>query len=96
MPQLRVRRRNDEVVVSVCDSELFGKKLKEGNLSLEVDREFYEGEEASVEECLEALENATIANLVGSIIEHAIEADYINPDRVLEIENVPHAQMASI
>ncbi len=81
--------------MSVCDSELLGERFEDGDFQLEVDREFYEGKEASVEECLEALEKATIANLVGSIIKHAIEAGYINSDYVIEIEDVPHAQMAT-
>lgn len=93
MPQLSVKRERGEVVVTVCDSELFGETFKEGELSLEIDEDFYEGEEASVEECLNALERATIANLVGSIVEHAIENGYIDSDYVLEIEDVPHAQM---
>lgn len=95
MPQLNIRRRNQETVVAICDSELLGKKFEDGELQLEVNREFYEGKEASVEECLEALEKASIANLVGSIIEPAIEAGYINSDHVLEIDDIPHAQMAT-
>ncbi len=95
MPHLSVKRKSGEKIVAICDEELFGRKFKEGKLKLEVDRDFYQGEEASKEECLSALEDATIANLVGSIIEHAIEAGYVNPENVLEIEGVPHAQMAT-
>lgn len=95
MPELKIRRRNQETIVTVCDSELIGKKFEDGDLKLEVDREFYEGKDATVEECLEALKKATIANLVGSIIEHAVEAGYINSENVLKIEDIPHAQMAT-
>ena len=95
MPELNIRRKGEETIVSVCDSELLGKKLEEGKLKLEVDREFYEGKEASIEECLEAIEEATIANLVGSIIEPAIEAGHISEEHVLTIEDVQHAQLAT-
>ncbi len=82
------------MVVTICDSELFGEKLEEGDLKLEVDRSFYEGDEVSVEECLEALREATIANMVGSIVKHAVEEGYIESEHVLEIDGVRHAQMA--
>lgn len=93
MPQLSVKRKQGEVLVTVCDSELFGKTFEEGELSLEIEESFYGGKEASVEECLSALEKATIGNLVGSIVEHAIEDGYVDSKNVLEIEGVQHAQM---
>lgn len=93
MPHLSIKRRDEEVVVAICDSKLFGRKFEEGDLKLEVNKSFYEGEEASVEKCLNALKDATIANMVGSIVEHAIEAGYVNSENVLKIEDIPHAQM---
>lgn len=96
MPQLSVKRRSNETVVTICDSELFGKKFEEGDLKLKVERSFYEGDEASTDECLEALRDATIANMVGSIVERAVEAGYINSENVLEIEGIPHAQMVRL
>lgn len=83
-------------MVTVCDSKLFGRTLEEGEFSLEIEEDFYGGEEASVEECLKALKRATIANLVGSIVDHAVEDGFIDPKCVLEIEEVPHAQMMRI
>lgn len=96
MPHLKMRKRGDENVVAICDSELFGEEFREGKFKLEVDRSFYEGEEVSVDKCLEALSDATIANMVGSIVERAIEAGYVDSENVLEIDGVPHAQMARI
>lgn len=83
-----------ETLVSVCDEELIGEEFREGEIKLEVSSSFYSGEEVSVEECIEAIKDATIANLVGSIVKHAIEAGIINSERVLEIQGTPHAQMA--
>lgn len=94
MPHLSRKKGKGELVVTVCDSELFGKTFEEGDFSLEVDKSFYEGEEVNIEECLEALKEATIANLVGSIVERAEEEGYINSNNILEIEGVQHAQMA--
>ncbi len=94
MPQLSMKRKSGEVVVTVCDSELFGKKLREGNLSLEINESFYGGEEMRIEECLEKLKEATIANLVGSVVDHALEEGLLDEENVLEIEGVRHAQLA--
>lgn len=96
MPSLRVIRTQGEVLVIVCDAELIGKEFREGKLRLKIDKTFYRGEETSVEECLAALREATVANLVGSIVEHAIKADIIRPENVLRIQNVAHAQLVRL
>ncbi len=93
---LRVERAQGEILVAVCDEKLLGQKLKEGELTLEVDRSFYEGEKASVDRCIEALKDATIANMVGSIVKHAIKAGLVKPGNVIEIQKVPHAQMVKL
>lgn len=96
MPYLRVIRTQGEVLVIVCDPELLGKKFKQGMLRLEVKESFYRGTEANVKECIAALRNATIANLVGSIVGHAIEAGLVERANVLRIQNVPHAQLVRL
>jgi len=77
----------------VCDPELLGKKFKQGELKLEVKESFYRGTEASVKECLAALREATIANLVGSIVWHAVKVGIIERANVFKIQSVPHAQL---
>ena len=96
MPVLRVLRTQGEVLVVICDAGLLGKEFKQGELRLKVDKSFYCGEESSVETCLHALREATIANLVGSIVEHAIKAGFIDHTNVIRIQNVPHAQMVKM
>lgn len=96
LPQLRVERTQGEVLVIICDSELIGKNFEEGDLKLKVKRSFYEGKEATAEECLKALKEATIANMVGSIVERAVKAGFVHPSGVIRIQNVPHAQMVRL
>jgi hypothetical protein len=79
--------------VVICDRGLLGKKFKEGKFQLEVRESFYGGEETSEERCIEALRNATIANMVGSIVERAIEAGLVDRANVLKIQGVKHAQL---
>lgn len=62
----------------------------------EVRESFYMGEKASVEDCLAALQSATIGNLVGSIVEHAVKAGIIDRTNVIRFQNVPHAQLVRL
>lgn len=96
MPLLRKVQVRDEVIVIVCDAELIGREFKQGELKLEVKGSFYGGKEASVGECLDAIREATIANLVGSIVEHAIQAGIIERENVIRIQDVPHAQLVRL
>ena len=96
MPCLRIIKVEDEVVVVICDRGLLGKEYKQGELRLKIDRSFYDGKNASIRECLEALEQATIANLVGSIVKHAIKKGIIAEENVLNIGGVLHAQLVRL
>ncbi|MBC7114476.1 MAG: uncharacterized protein PWR13_1407 [Archaeoglobi archaeon] len=87
-------RTEKEFLVAVCDKELLGKTLKEGEFSFYVSPEFYGGEEITEEELKDLLESATIANLIGHrCVSIAIEAGIIDEEMVLFIQGVPHAQM---
>lgn len=90
---LKVYRSGIERLVAVCDTDLLGKSLSEGELVLSV-TDFYRGEPASDEEIRAALRSATIANLVGErSVGLAVEEGLVDPDCVIRIEGVPHAQM---
>jgi hypothetical protein len=83
-------------MVIVCDEELLGKKFTNGEFKLEVKESFYGGEKAGVEDCLAALRSATIGNLVGSIVEHAVKAGIIERGNILYFQGVPHAQLVRL
>ncbi len=85
---------NKETIVAVCDSELLGRTLCQGELQLSVNEDFFKGLLANEHEVREALESATIANLVGRrAVDCGIESGIIDGDCVITIEGVPHAQM---
>ena len=73
------------------------KPLRHGNTVVEISRAFYEGEYVSEEELQKALQNATTANLFGEkTIKCAIKCGFIDPDSVIMIDCVPHAQIFRI
>ncbi|MEM2282223.1 MAG: DUF424 family protein [Candidatus Hadarchaeales archaeon] len=96
MPRLRVLQVGEEVLVIVCDAELLGREFREGKLVLKVDEKFYQGREASLEECMRMIREATIANLVGSVVERAISEGLIDPKKVVRVQGVPHAMMVKM
>jgi hypothetical protein len=94
---LKIYKNKDHVLVAACDKELLGKKLKHGNTVVEISRAFYEGEDVSDEELQKALQEATTANLFGEkTIKCATKCGLIDPDSVIMIDCVPHAQIFKI
>lgn len=82
-------------IVAVCDRELLGQKVEEGEsiLDLELNRHFYEGELSEKKVVLNALAMADSVNLVGErAVGAGIEAGLVNGENVAKIGGIPHAQ----
>jgi hypothetical protein len=87
-------RNHIEVIVALCDKELIGKRLREGEIRLHVNPYFYKGVLASRKIVREALKSATIANIVGKrSVNLAIREGIIDKRNVITVQGVPHAQM---
>ncbi len=83
-----------ELVVAICDKDLLGKRLVDGDRVFYVDPDFYGGRVVSTKEALRLIDRASIANLVGNnIVYEAIRGGYVHPDAVIEINGVKHAQV---
>lgn len=81
-------------LVSVCDAELIGETFENGDISLTVNADFYEGEVAEEEEIVQSLAKCSVANLVGSeTVEIAIEHGFVEEENVLEVGETRHAQL---
>jgi len=97
MISIKIYRRRNDVIIGACDENLLGKRFEEGKFQIEVTKEFYGGERIDVETFKRYLLEATIANLVGKItIKCAIDAGIIDPDCVIKIGGIPHAQMVKM
>jgi hypothetical protein len=91
---IKIYKNGEHVLVAACDKEVLGKTLKRGKTVVEISRAFYEGKYVSEEEFKKALEEATTANLFGEkTINLAIKCGLIDPDSVIIIDGVPHAQI---
>jgi len=83
-------------VVSICDSELLGKKFEQGNLQLDLTGEFFKGEEKNEQETLEIMKDASTEdasfNLVGKkATELALKVGIISKQGIKKVQGVPFA-----
>ncbi len=83
-------------VVAVCDKELFGQKLIEGNRVLDLSGEFFNGKEFNEEDAINEIirchkEDATF-NFVGEkSVAIAKKLEIAKDDGIIEIDGVPFA-----
>jgi hypothetical protein len=92
--RMRIHRQGREVLVAVSDAALVGKVFREGNMKLDIHESFYGSDGADAPEVILQLSSCTIANLVGvDIVTLAIQHGFVDPENVLDVQGVPHAQM---
>lgn len=97
MIHIKTYRQGDDILLSACDEELIGKKFEEGKFYLDVSEKFYKGQKISLNELIIYLKKATIVNLVGSkTIKFAIKHGFVDPDCVLKVQGIPHAQIVTM
>ncbi len=91
---MKIYKRRGEILLAACDKELLGKELEEGELHLQISKNFYYEYFVSEETFVHSLKVATIANLTGNkVVNIAINRGFIERDSVIYIAEVPHAQL---
>lgn len=86
-----------EILLAACDDDILGKTFCEGELQIVVSEKFYGGEKVTKEDFSSLLKNATIVNLVGDkVIKIALSLGLISEEGIIEIEGIPHAQIAKM
>ena len=91
---MNLKKVGTNVLLSICDSDILGKTLREGKIVFQVKEDFYRGSRVDVEEAVSMIDNSTIVNMIGkNVVKRAIEKGYVHPEAVLHIKGVPHAQI---
>lgn len=94
---LKLHKSQGERILAACDQEILGKKFSEGNLKLEVKKNFYKGTLTPLEELGKKIPQATIVNLAGNaVVNFALEKNLVKEGNVLIISNIKHAQIVSL
>jgi hypothetical protein len=78
------------ILVNICDEELVGTTVTEGDLKVHLSSEFYSGEVVDKGEALRLIRTCSIVNLAGSrSVSLAVENRVGVPEAIREIEQVP-------
>jgi hypothetical protein len=94
---VNIKKFGQKVLLAACDAELLGKTIKEENIEFKVKKEFYKGYKTNVNKAIDLIEQATIINLTGcNVVNKAIERGYVHPEAVIQINNIPHAQIVKL
>jgi len=84
-------------VLAVCDKALCGKTLKEKGIEFIVSESFYKGEEITVEELKEKLQEFGNVNIVGNkAVGIALQEKLVGKESVIEIAGEKHVQIFKI
>ena len=94
---LRVIHNKKGVIVAICDTGLLGETFRDGKKKLEVSPQFYGGTLCAIEQAMEALAHADIANLVGeTTIQAAVSEGLVDCDAVIYFGKIPHVQIVRL
>lgn len=94
---LRIRQTEREYLVAVCDKELLGKTIYEGELELYVNDRFFGGDLVPLEKCLEQMRIASSFNLIGKgIVDAAVEKRMVNELAVMWINCKDHGKVGHV
>jgi len=94
---LRVHREQGYTIVAICDKELLGRTIVQGDLQLHISEEFFAGDEVDAHDVREIAERISTADSVVAFGEKACKAlQRIYPsvsEAVVTVGGVPHVQV---
>ncbi|WP_407357003.1 DUF424 domain-containing protein [Methanolobus sp. WCC5] len=94
---LKIHKSGTGTIVALCDRELIGKTLKEGNITVTITEEFYKGDIISEQEAIEIISKAPNVNIFGEkAVSCAVKCGIVDKVNVKIIDKVAHAQIFRI
>ncbi len=94
---MKITEAQHEVLLAAADSNLIDREFRDGHLHIKVDSGFYGEVKVSDDTFVSSLSMCTIANLVGKhVVRLAADSDFIDPENVIYIGEIPYAQLAKI
>lgn len=95
MFRFRLYHFENDLLLAATDEELIGRSVSRGEVEIHITEQFYGTEQADQGELREMLDRCTVANLMGErCIALAAKLGFVQADNVVQIEDVPHAQLA--
>ena len=87
---LRIIKYQDSTMINMCDVELIGMKLEQGDLVIDISKEYFQQEIIEEFQAERLLRLCSIANLVGErIVKKAIDLRFARELSIKRISGVP-------
>ena len=99
MIYVKVHKRRGHLCAAACDEELIGETLEEEPYHVTIKEDFFGGDLVEDDDAATSalFQRSTSLNLFGErAVALGIEAGCIDPDNVVKIKGVPHAQMFEV
>lgn len=91
--RVKIHTHPGETILAVCDEDILGMTFRGDGLKIQVFEGFYGGDSVEEDELLRLFRDFTVLNIVGnSAVELAVSEGIVDPDRILTIGGVKHAQ----
>lgn len=82
------------LLVVVTDKDILGKTFEEKKRQLDLAKKFYQGDLKSKEETKKIIVDARHVHLTGKgAVAIGVEMDLVDPEKILYVQNVPHAEV---
>jgi uncharacterized protein len=87
---IRTTKYQDSLMIDICDIELIGSRLQEGELLIDITKEYFQQEIIEAVRAEELLRTCSIANLVGErIVSQAVQLKLAKERSIRRISGVP-------
>ena len=87
---IRTTKYQDSLMIDICDIELIGSRLQEGELLIDITKEYFQQEIIEAVRAEELLRTCSIANLVGErIVSQAVQLKLAKELSIRKISGVP-------
>ena len=87
---LRKIKYQETQIVNICDLNIIGKEINQGDFTINISRDYYYSEEIANDDAIKILNSSSIINLVGKdIVDLALNLNLAKKNSVKTIENIP-------
>ena len=87
---LRIMKYQGSIMINICDIELIGTKLEQGDMVVDLTKEYFQQEIIEESKAEDLLQSCSIANLVGErIVNQAIKLRLAKEISIKRVSGVP-------
>ncbi|MBU4284521.1 MAG: DUF424 family protein [Nanoarchaeota archaeon] len=88
---------NNQLILTVCDKEIIGKRFETSDLKLDLSSDFYKGREKTEKEIIKLFEQAYMINLIGEkSVKLGLKSNIISKKDIIKIKDIPYVQAVSL